>query len=166
MIFLSVSNPQGRVWLRGALELSRIAGHESRVTHSERVPSPGRSMPGGQTSSPTYTVNSWWPADLFFKNYLGYFRYLYIVVIGGPVIVFVVLCARPILGVWRVCGEEDGVGRVARAADYRVSPEPGKWKYNNKIICISTYVLVKLTRFWLWDSLKCVCWKIFILNYI
>ena len=101
-----------------------------------------------------------------FQKYLGYFRYLYIVVIGGPVIVFVVLCARPILGVWRVCGEEDGVGRVARAADYRVSPEPGKWKYNNKIICISTYVLVKLTRFWLWDSLKCVCWKIFILNYI
>ena len=71
MIFLSVSKPQGRVWLRGALELSRIAGHESRVTHSERVPSPGRSMPGGQTSSPTYTVNSWWPADQFFKNTLG-----------------------------------------------------------------------------------------------
>ena len=61
MIFLSVSKPQGIVWLEGALELSRMAGHESRVTHSERVPSPGRSrlgLLGSQKSSANYTVYS------------------------------------------------------------------------------------------------------------
>ena len=57
MIFLSVSKPQDRVWLEGALELSRMVGQESRVTHSERVPSPGRSMPE-QKSSANYTVYS------------------------------------------------------------------------------------------------------------
>ena len=39
-------------------------------------------------------------SGFIFQKYLGYFRYyVVIVVIGGPVIVFVVICARPILGV-------------------------------------------------------------------
>ena len=62
------------------------------------------------------------------KSNLGYFWNLYIGVIVGRIVVFVVIRARPILGMGGVCGEEDGGGRVARAADYRMSPEPGKWK--------------------------------------
>ena len=94
------------------------------------------------------TVGDWWPANFFFQKYLGYFRYyVVIVVIGGPVIIFVVLFARLILGVlvWRT-REEYGGGRVARAADYRVSPEPGKWKCDMRYINIlQIYIYVICT---------------------
>ena len=70
---------------------------------------------------------------------------MYVSVIRGSIII-VVFITSPVVRVGGVSWEEDGAGGVAGAANYGVSPEPGRWSnHRSKLLLDHTKpVIMKL----------------------